>query len=78
VCYLASGKPVVTQDTGFSNHLPTGLGLFTVATVDEASSAIEAINADYKRQCEAARALAQEYFEATKVGARLLADIGLG
>jgi len=77
-CYLASGKPVVTQDTGFSNYLPTGLGLFAVATVDQALTAIEAINADYQRQCEAARMLAHEYFEATKVGARLLADIGLG
>jgi hypothetical protein len=77
-CYLASGKPVVTQDTGFSNYLPTGLGLFTVSTVDDALAAIEAINADYQRQCEAARTLAHEYFEATKVGARLLADIGLG
>ena len=76
-CYLASGKPVIAQDTGFSNVLPTGEGLFACNTVDEALAAVEAINSDYRGHCKAARALAEEYFEATKVGKRLLADIGL-
>lgn len=76
-CYLASGKPVVAQDTGFSNILPTGVGLFAVNTVDEAVEAIETINRDYRVHCEAARAIADEYFEAGKVAARLLTDVGL-
>jgi hypothetical protein len=76
-CYLASGKPVVAQDTGFSNALPTGEGLFAVSNVDEAAAAIEQINADYERHTLAARRLAEEEFEAGAVAARLLADLGL-
>src|SRR4029077_17150017 len=59
-CYLASGKPVVAQDTGFSNILPTGDGLFAFTTIDEALAAVEAINTDYRSHCKAARALAEE------------------
>jgi len=76
-CYLACGKPVVAQDTGFSNLLPTGEGLFAFTTMEEILAAVEAINSDYRRHCEAARAIAEEYFEARKVAARLLADLGL-
>jgi len=76
-CYLASGKPVVAQDTGFGSHLPTGRGLFAVATVEEAAAAVEAVNADYRSHCEAARAVAEECFEATAVAGRLLRDLGL-
>ena len=78
VCYLASGKPVVAQDTGFGNVIPTSEGLFAVRTLDEASDAIDQINADYRRHCKAAREIAEEYFDARKVAARLLADTGLG
>jgi hypothetical protein len=76
VCYLASGKPVVAQDTAFSNILPTGGGLFAFSTIDEAAAAIDIINSDYQRQCQAARAIAEKYFEAGSVASRLLADIG--
>lgn len=76
-CYLASGKPVVAQDTGFTNILPTGEGLFAFETPDQAVAAIEAINADYARHCRAARAVAEEYFRAQRVAAKLLADVGL-
>ncbi|MCL6639933.1 MAG: hypothetical protein K6T92_01030 [Candidatus Rokubacteria bacterium] len=76
-CYLASGKPVVAQDTGFTNRLPTGRGLWAFATLDEAVAAVEAINADYARQARAARALAGEYFEAGRVAADLLRTVGL-
>jgi hypothetical protein len=76
-CYLACGKPVVAQDTGFGNVLPTGEGLFAFTSMEEALDAIDAINGDYRRHCEAARAIAEEYFEARSVAARLLADIGL-
>jgi hypothetical protein len=77
-CYLASGKPVVTQDTGFSSTLPTGAGLFAVDDVEEAAAAIEAVNSDYRTHCEAARAIAVEHFEARGVAARLLEAVGLG
>jgi hypothetical protein len=77
VCYLASGKPVVTQDTGFSNVLPTGQGLFAVDDVAGAAEAVEAINSDYARHCEAARKIAVEHFEAGAVAARLLEAVGL-
>lgn len=77
VCYLATGKPVVAQDTGFGNVLPTGDGLFAFATAEEALAAVEEINADYERHCHAARALAEEHFEAGAVAGRLLGDLGL-
>jgi hypothetical protein len=76
-CYLASGKPVVAQDTGFGNILPTGEGLFSFTTTEEGLAAIDQINGDYRRHCLAARAIAEEYFEASKVAARLLADLGM-
>lgn len=77
LCYLASGKPVVAQSTGFDNIFPTGRGLFGVRTVEEAAEAVEAINRDYRRHCEAARAIAEEYFDCRKVAARLLDAVGL-
>jgi hypothetical protein len=77
VCYLASGKPVIAQDTGFSNILPTGEGLFGFTAMEQVLAAIEAINGDYPRHCRAARAIAEEYFKAETVAHRLLRDIGL-
>jgi hypothetical protein len=76
-CYLASGKPVVAQDTGFANHLPTGEGLFAVTQLDEAAAAVEQINGDYRRHCDAARALAAEHFDAPTVARKLLESLGL-
>lgn len=76
-CYLASGKPVISQETGFSNVLPTGAGLFGFTRMDEVLAAIDTINSDYRRHCEAARALAVEYFDAKKVAGRMLADLGM-
>ena len=76
-CYLASGRPVVAQDTGFGRALPTGEGLFAVSTVEEAADAIAMINADYGRHARAARAIAEEHLEARRVVERLLADVGL-
>jgi hypothetical protein len=74
-CYLATGKPVVAQDTGFGSILPTGEGLFAFQTMDDILDAIERINTDYRKHCKAARAIAEEYFAAEKVAAKLLADI---
>jgi hypothetical protein len=68
---------VVAQDTGFSKVLPTGEGLFAFSTVEKAAAAVEAINADYPRHAKAARAIAEEYFEAGRVARVLLQAIGL-
>jgi hypothetical protein len=77
-CYLAAGRPVVLQATGFADLLPTGRGLFSVAGVDEAAEALRAVRRDYALHSAAARALAEEFFDATKVAGRLLAEAGVG
>lgn len=71
-CYLAAGKPVVTQDTAFGNVLPTGRGLFAFRTDEEIASAFQAIEADYGGHCAAAREIAWEYFSAERVVGELL------
>jgi hypothetical protein len=76
--YLASGRPAVVEDTGFSDLIPTGEGLFAVRTVDEAAAAIEAINADYDLHARAAREIACEYFDARRVMGRLLDEVAAG
>jgi hypothetical protein len=75
--YLATGRPVVLQDTGFSSHLPCGRGLFAVRTVDEAAAAIEKINGDYARHAKWAREIAVEFLDTTKVISRFLHEIGI-
>jgi ATP-binding cassette subfamily B protein len=75
--YLAAGRPVVTQETGFSNVLPTGRGLFAFETLDEAGAAIEAINADYAGNREAARDIAREFFAHDRVLKPILEHVGL-
>jgi hypothetical protein len=75
--YMASGRPVVVQDTGFSDHLPCGKGLFAVRTVEEAAAAIDEISADYERHAGWAREIAFEYLDAQKVLGRFLDELGL-
>ena len=77
VCYLASGKPVVTQETGISRQYPTGEGLLTFRTLDDATAGIEAASRDYQRHARAARALVDEYFDSGKVLTRLLGKLGV-
>jgi hypothetical protein len=77
-CYLAAAKPVVTQDTGFACSVPFGEGLFAVRDVEEAAAAVEAIERDYERHARAARAIAEQYFDAEKVLSSLLERAGLG
>lgn len=72
-CYLAAGRPVITQQTGFDKHIPCGRGLFSFRTVDEICAAIDAIESSYPAHCQAARELAREYFAADKVLTQLLA-----
>jgi hypothetical protein len=74
--YLASGRPALVQDTGFSRNLPTGEGLLTFSTMEEAIAGAEGITRDYTRHCRAARALAEKYFDSDKVLARLMDEIG--
>jgi hypothetical protein len=76
--YLASGKPVIAQDTGFGQWLPTGQGLFSFDSMDEVIAAIDAINTNYGRHCEAARELAETYFDSDRVLTRLLQEVGTG
>jgi hypothetical protein len=75
-CYLAAGRPVITQDTGFGKVLPTGQGLFAFSNIEESVAAFRAINSDYQRHSRAARAVAEEYFKAETVLAKLLTDLG--
>ncbi len=76
--YLATGRPVITQETGFSNVLPTGKGLFGFSTVDEAVAAVAAaVNADYEGHRRAARGIAREYFDASIVLKRMLVETGV-
>jgi hypothetical protein len=74
--YLASGKPVVVQDTGWSAHYPTGAGLFAFATAEEALAGLATVEADYRRHCDAARAVAESELAAPIVLNRLLSDLG--
>jgi hypothetical protein len=75
--YLASGRPVVLQDTGFSQHLPCGEGLFAIDTPEDAAAAIEAIRAEPARHSKAARRIAAEYLDASVSLKRLMQDLNL-
>jgi hypothetical protein len=76
-CYLAAGKPVVTQDTAFANILPTGCGLFAFRSMENILTAIDAIASNYEGHCRAAREIAEEYFAAEKVLGSLMERVGL-
>jgi hypothetical protein len=72
LCYLASGKPVVVQDTGPSDYLPGGDGFFRFSTPEQAAAALAAVNADYEGHCRAARQLAETHFDARRTAERIL------
>jgi hypothetical protein len=72
LCYLASGKPVVTQDTGPSPYLPFGDGILRFSTSEEAAEALAAVNAHYQRHCRSAREIAETYFDARQIAERIL------
>jgi hypothetical protein len=73
-CYLAAGRPVVVQDTGFSHVLPVGEGLLAFTTVAEAVAAIKEVEAHYARHAKAARDIAAAYFSADAVLTRLVEE----
>jgi hypothetical protein len=75
-CYLASGRPVLAQDTGFGRWLPTGEGLLAFSGVDDAVAGIEAIRSGYDRHSEAARRLTEDHLASDAVLARLLERVG--
>ena len=72
ICYLASGKPAVVEHTGASRFLPDAGGLFRFRNKPEAVRHIETVAMDYERQCNLARSLAEEYFDARKVARAML------
>jgi hypothetical protein len=77
VCYLASGRPVIAQETGFSRYLPTGEGLFSFTNTDDILAGIDTLNRDYQKHSRKARELAREHFESRQVLTRLLRSVGL-
>jgi hypothetical protein len=77
ICYLASGKPVLAQDTGLESLYPMGQGLLTFTTLDEAAAGVAEIRGNYARHARAARALAEQYFDSDKVLRRLLGKLGV-
>jgi hypothetical protein len=74
-CYLASGRPVVAQDTGFPAHVPTGEGLLSFAGAGDVEAAVESLHADYEGHRRAARALAEEHLDSDRVLGRLLDEL---
>ena len=76
-CYLASGRPVIAQETGFSQFLPTGRGLYSFTNTDDVLGAIDEINRDYAGQRRAAREVAEQFFDSDRVLAKLLDAVGV-
>ncbi len=76
-CYLAAGRPVITEDTGFGKFIPTGRGLFAFTTMDDVLAAIDAIERDYDAHGRAAQELAETYFGAERVVESLMSRAGL-
>jgi len=77
VGYLASGRPALVQDTGFSRNYPVGEGLLAFTTIEQAAEGTDRIVREYQKHCQAARRLAEEHFDSSKVIRRLAQEIGL-
>jgi hypothetical protein len=71
-CYLASGRPVITQETGFSQWMETGEGVLSFETEEQAISAMNEVNSNYEKHCLKALEIAQEYFDGEKILQRLI------
>lgn len=72
ICYLASGRPVLAQETGFSDGLPTGPGVLPFYDADDLCDAIDELNRNYEKHCQAGREVTEAYFDSRKVLPRLL------
>ena len=77
ICYLASGKPVLAQDTGIGHRYPVGAGLLTFTTLEEAAAGVEEICGNYDHHARAARDLTEAYFDSKLVLSRLLDQLGV-
>jgi hypothetical protein len=66
-CYMAAGRPAIVQDTGWSAHLPSGTGLLSFSTPDEAIAGLECVERDYAMHARRAGEIAREYFDASRV-----------
>jgi len=75
-CYLAAGRPVLHQDTGFRDWLPTGVGVLPFADINDVLEALARLDVEYERHARVARLIAEEHFEAAKVLGRMLDDAG--
>ena len=75
-CYLAAGRPVLHQETGFSDWLPTGEGVLPFSTMDDVLAALKELETNYERHAKAARTIAEEHFEATTVIRCMLEEAG--
>ena len=73
-CYLAAGRPVVVQDTGFSKVLPVGAGILSFRKIEEAADAVQGVQSNYARHAKAAREIAEEYFDSDNVLTKLIMD----
>lgn len=73
--YLASGRPVLTEETGFSKFIESGAGLLSFSSIEEVLTGIEKINRDYRQHCKAAREVAADFFGSEKVLSKLLDGI---
>jgi len=76
-CFLASGRPVIVEDTGLAGDLPLGEGLLAFRTLEEAAAAVAEVSADLPRHSRAARRIAEEHFAADRVARELLDDLGV-
>lgn len=76
--YLASGRPVLAQDTALADLYPIGEGLLTYTTPDDAVEGVNEIMSDYERHASAARAIAEEFFDSRRVLPRMLSEMGVG
>lgn len=76
-CYLASGRPAVVQDTGFTAWLPRSAGVHAFRDVDEAAECVHRVETSFGDECAQARAIAETYFDASRVLGELLAAVGL-
>ncbi len=77
ICYLASGKPVLAQDTGIRELYPVGEGLLVFSDLEQAVAAIEEFEQDYLRHARAARKIAEDYFDSDRVLGELISKLGI-
>jgi len=77
VRYLASGKPVLVQETGFRRNLPVGMGLLSFSTLDEAVAGVQSITTRYSEHAAAARRIAEQYFDSDRVLGEMLGEVGI-